>query len=560
MEKLIDVKQMSLNFNLREPRANKPTNLYCVVKCGTTQLKFSTGFKIVTSQWDKKRQLPTCTANMSEMDRAINASILNTISAIRFGYNEYYTYLCTNSETTTIDEIKNYFKENIINNIDMANEQNLQKGKSPKATTLLKKAFDVYYSEIRTNAKESSKNMTYNTLSAFFNYCDAIEKDAKSMLSQKGLNDFKSYLIKKSKEDKANGNKRYDSPSRINSKCETVARLINSVMVSHSAFLKYGISRVEYQQMQENHAQGENKKRRPLTDEEITKLANCNNLTDEEKEYRDLFVLECNGSYRAGDTAKLFDKSLQKTYKKGDYELIMINTQKENIDAVIWVNDTVRTILNRYQGGFKYANPTSKNYVSVYSKKLKRIFKKAELDNVETYTDAHGETKTAPLYEIIGSHFARYTFIYNGLFKMGFTPNELKDFTGHADERMINECYSVYTKDDIANNAFKALERISKNNVATNTANVDTDKVAEYKDVLAFYGEPYKNYRNITDAEELLRMIVTKYEMPLKEKGYTTKVLKQIYNSSSAEERSKYEELLKVLDEISATVAAETII
>ena len=72
----------------------------------------------------------------------------------------------------------------------------------------------------------------------------------------------------------------------------------------------------------------------------------------------------------------------------------------------------------------------------------------------------------------------------------------------------------------------------------------------EYKDVLAFYQEPYINYRYINDSEELLRIIVSKYEMRLRTKGYTTVVLKKIYNSQSMEDRDKYEKLLKTLDEI----------
>ena len=72
------------------------------------------------------------------------------------------------------------------------------------------------------------------------------------------------------------------------------------------------------------------------------------------------------------------------------------------------------------------------------------------------------------------------------------------------------------------------------------------------KIILAFYNEPYINYRHINDSEELLRIIVSKYEMRLKTKGYTTEVLKKIYNSQSMEDRDKYERLLKTLDEIAA--------
>ena len=69
MEKLISVKELSLNFNLREPKGNKLTNVYCVVKCGNRQFKFSTRCKVNSWQWNKKQQMPTISPNMSEEDR-----------------------------------------------------------------------------------------------------------------------------------------------------------------------------------------------------------------------------------------------------------------------------------------------------------------------------------------------------------------------------------------------------------------------------------------------------------------------------------------------------------
>ena len=117
--------------------------------------------------------------------------------------------------------------------------------------------------------------------------------------------------------------------------------------------------------------------------------------------------------------------------------------KKENIISVIWINDIIREILERYKEGFKYANPSSKGFATRYNIVIKNIAKKAELNTIETFINAHNEKEEKYMYEIIASHFARYTFIYNGLFKYGFTPNELKDFTGHRDDRMINECYKI---------------------------------------------------------------------------------------------------------------------
>ena len=551
MEQLINVNAsgLSLNFNLREPKSNKATNVYCVVKCGSSQLKFSTGCKVNSWQWNKKQQLPTISPLMTESDRNNNHFVSSKISSIKLMFNEYFMYICNNELQVNEREIKDYFYNNILNdNTEMANIENLQKGRSKSATKLLQKAFDIYYNEIHTNTKESSKRIELGKLKAFFAYCEEIGKDGKGMLSQRGINDYRDYLIKKSKEDGEDGN----SNQVINAKCKTVRKLINEVLAVHNKFLNEGIKKVEYINLLTTKVEGEEKLRRPLTNEEMTKIMEADNLTPKEKEYRDLFVLECNCSYRVSDTHRLFDKSLQKRERRGDNEFIVIDTKKEGVKSVIWVNDVVKTILERYDNGFKYVKLNS-NYNSRLNEQLKKIFEKIGLDSIETWKDAKGVTHSAPLYEKIGSHFARYTFINHCLDK-GLTPNEIIEFSGHANENMINEVYKVRTTSDKVDKAAKAIEKLTA--TSTTTTN-DSDKVKEYKDVLAFYGEPYKNYRDITDSEELFRMIVTKYELPLKEKGYSTKVLKKIYNSNTMEDRKKYEELLKVLDEIALTMATE---
>lgn len=542
MKKLISVKQMSLNFNLREPKGNKPTIVYCVIKCGIKQFKISTKCKVNSWQWNKKQQIPTITPNMSDEDRNNNTHLLKVISSIRLGYSEYFSYLCNHSETTIENEIKRYFFTNLLNNIEMANNENLQKGKSKSATKLLQRAFDIYYSEISTQTKESSKEQEQSKLNAFFEYCKEIGRDGKGMLSQRGLNDYRAYLIKKSKEkgEDGNGNK------TINLKCNTIKKLINNVLAVHNKFLNEGIKKVEYANLPIPKIDGEDKKRRPLTNEEMNILMTADNLTPREKEYRDLFVLECNCSYRVSDTPRLFDKALQKREKRGNNEFIVIDTKKEGVKSVIWVNEVVRTILDRYADGFKYVK-FNNGYTRQLNNTLKTIFKKIGLDKMESWKDAKGIERTAPLNEIIASHFARYTFI-NNCFDMGMTANEIIDFSGHRNERMVNEVYKVRTSTDKIDDAAKTIERLTKKESVSATS--EDDKVKEYKDVLAFYQEPYINYRYINDSEELLRIIVSKYEMRLINKGYTIEVLKKIYNSQSMEDRDKYERLLKTLNEI----------
>ena len=91
---------------------------------------------------------------------------------------------------------------------------------------------------------------------------------------------------------------------------------------------------------------------------------------------------------------------------------------------------------------------------------------------------------------------------------MGMTANEIIDFSGHSNERMVNEVYKVRTSTDKIDDAAKTIERLTKKESVSTTS--EDDKVKEYKDVLAFYQEPYINYRYVNDSEELLRIIVSK--------------------------------------------------
>ena len=453
---------VSLNFNLREPKGNKATNVYAVIRLGSIQLKLPTKCKVNSWQWDKKKQMPIVVGDITETDYFNNLKVYSTLSQVRLDILKYYSYLCTGSENVTVKELKDSIREIVLSRLkdeDM-NDDNLSKSvvRTPKASTLLHNAFDLYYGTYHKSTKEVSKSREKGKLDAFIAYCDEKGLNKTSSLSQKGLNKYQQYLINRSMELGVKG----DSNRTINTKCQIIARMIN-FMVGNENFSRYKLSKVEYQALEEYHAKGEDKKRRPLTNEELDKLMSCDILNNREKEYRDLFILECNAGYRVSDTPKLFSPSLQRFHSKGGNEYLTIVPKKEetkNIIAVIWLNKTVKTILERYKNGFKYADINKTHYSRNLIYNLRNIFEKAGLDSTEKWIDAKGNQHEDKLYNIVGSHFARYTFIYHGLFDYGFTPEELKDFTGHADDTMINEVYKVYSEEDIVTVANKALNRV----------------------------------------------------------------------------------------------------
>ena len=461
-EQLNNVNNVSLNFNLREPKGNKATNVYAIIRLGKNQLKLPTKCKVNSWQWDKKKQLPIIIGNITVTDYRNNLKVFTILSKIRLDILKYYSYLCTSSENVTVEELKDSIRKiviSIINDDDM-NDNNLSKSvvRTPKASTLINKAFDLYYGTYHKSTKEVSKSREKGKLDAFIAYCDEKGLNKTSSLSQKGLNKYQQYLINRSMELGVKG----DSNRTINTKCQIIARMIN-FMVGNENFSRYKLSKVEYQTLEEYHAKGEDKKRRPLTNKELDKLMSCDILNNREKEYRDLFILECNAGYRVSDTPKLFSPSLQRFHSKGGNEYLTIVPKKEetkNIIAVIWLNKTVKTILERYKNGFKYADINKTHYSRNLIYNLRNIFEKAGLDSTEKWIDAKGNQHEDKLYDIVGSHFARYTFIYHGLFDYGFTPDELKDFTGHADDTMINDVYKVYSEEDVVTVADKALNRV----------------------------------------------------------------------------------------------------
>ena len=60
MGRQIFINQMQCNFNLRQPKANKPTNIYLVVYLNNKQVKLSTGVKVYPRTLEYKKTASVC--------------------------------------------------------------------------------------------------------------------------------------------------------------------------------------------------------------------------------------------------------------------------------------------------------------------------------------------------------------------------------------------------------------------------------------------------------------------------------------------------------------------
>lgn len=446
---VINNTKLSLNFNVRETKAKATeTIIYCVVRVNDKQLKLSCDMKVNAIHWNKRKQECAVCSNMVDSERENSINVNRKIHAIKIAYNDYFNYLCT-CESVSTDEITETIK-NIVsqqrNNDNMANHNAIPPKRTTTATTLLKKAFDLYYPKDST--KESTRKTNESTLKTFLEYIkDEKLGDAPKLLTQEGLNDYKDYLQKCGK-----------SATAINQYCQLICRLINDVLCVKSDFRNFGFSIVRYTNIKDTRKKDDNKKR-ALTQEEIQAITNVENLTEIEKEYRDLFIIQLNCGVRFSDLEKLFNGDY-KTETNDGITTYIVNTQKEGITAAIVANDTIISLQNKYKDGFKFvdfSNDTKNNYY------LKKIFEKANLTQIETYYMNEGGKKIKEenrLCDIITSHWARHTFITMKL-RDGYSTEEVSKMTGHADSKMIIKVYEHLNESDKAKQVAKAHKRIT---------------------------------------------------------------------------------------------------
>ena len=355
--------KLSLNFNIREKQA-KPTDtiIDCVVKVNDKQMKLSCDMKVNASHWDKHKQECLVSANMVDSERDNSIVVNQKIHAIKMAYNEYFNYLCS-CECVSTDEITDTIKTIVSqqrNNDIMANHNAIPPKRTTTATTLLKKAFEMYYPTDST--KESTRKTQENRLKAFFNYIkDAKIGDTPKLLTQEGVNDYKEYLLEKGKV----------SADIINQNCQIICRLVNNELCVKSDFRKYGFSAVRYNNIKDTRKKDDNKKR-ALTEEEIKAITNVENLTETETEFRDIFLMQLYSGVRFSDLGKLFNGDFKTETNEGVTTYTLM-TQKEDITAVIYASDTIKALQNNYKNGFKYvdfSNGTKYNYFLLKGKPM----------------------------------------------------------------------------------------------------------------------------------------------------------------------------------------------
>ena len=401
-------------FNLREPKAMKPTTIYFVVRLNGKQYKLTTGVKVYPSMWSKDTQTAIVSNQQTKQDNKNNLLVNEKLCEVNASFSKFISYLC-NAENNIGNEY-NILKTYIY--------KDSMKKKEINTIGFIESAFEYYYRSINPNAKSGTLKTNEESLNVFKKYVQEkkLENDL-NVFSQSGLNAFRDYLVRK-------GN----APKRVNSLCQIVARLINKVLCVNDEYLTYNFRHVEYVTLKDARTNDEIG-HFPLNEDEVKKLKDCKNLSKKLEKVRNIFLFQCKCGWRYGDV---------ENFMRGNYErsndTITITTQKKDITAYLQVDKEVTELIAKLNG-------IDAPDIRTYNRNLKELAKVAGLNRIVSYKDSKGVEVNEPIHDAITSHWARFTMINNEI-KKGTPIEIIVKKAGHKDETMIRKIYTKLTKDE----------------------------------------------------------------------------------------------------------------
>ena len=453
MGRQIFINQMQCNFNLRQPKANKPTNIYLVVYLNNKQVKLSTGVKVYPEHWNIRKQQAYVNARLSELDNNNNTIANDRLSELKDMFLEFKHYLC--EHPTDIDNSITILRTRIYKNT-MTTEI-----KKKSATTVMKEIIDA------KQAASSTKEQQKLNVGKFERYLK--ENNISDTWESMNLNTFEGY--QKYLVDNGRG-----SVTIRNIIQNTLFPLLKKVCKRMDIPFMWHNSNLESFESVKDESNKElaSNKKVTLTEEQLKQLYD-HPITGTERqikkntEIRDLFVLQCLVGQRVGDMQKFFNGDNERDEEE---DTISIIQQKTKARAIIPLTPLAKEIISKYQNTeLKYYKPSN----SSLNSELRIIVEEAGLNTPVTFEDKDGK-QVKPLFELVHTHTARHTFI-TIMCRRDIPKETIIIATGHEDTKMIDKVYSHLSNKDKAQKVSTAFKKkldgdiFSMGKVETNSLN-----------------------------------------------------------------------------------------
>lgn len=453
MGRQIFINQMQCNFNLRQPKANKPTNIYLVVYLNNKQVKLSTGVKVYPEHWNIRKQQAYVNARLSKLDNNNNTIANDRLSELKDMFLEFKHYLC--EHPTDIENSITILRTRIYKNT-MTTEI-----KKKSATTVMKEIIDA------KQAASSTKEQQKLNVGKFERYLK--ENNISDTWESMNLNTFESY--QKYLVDNGRG-----SVTIRNIIQNTLFPLLKKVSKRMDIPFMWHNSNLESFESVKDESNKElaSNKKVTLTEEQLKQLYD-HPITGTERqikkntEIRDLFVLQCLVGQRVGDMQKFFNGDNERDEEE---DTISIIQQKTKARAIIPLTPLAKEIISKYQNTeLKYYKPSNSNL----NAELRIIAEEAGLNTPITFEDKDGK-QVKPLFELVHTHTARHTFI-TIMCRRDIPKETIIIATGHEDTKMIDKVYSHLSNKDKAQKVSTAFKKkldgdiFSMGKVETNSLN-----------------------------------------------------------------------------------------
>ena len=435
MGRQIFINQMQCNFNLRQPKANKPTNIYLVVYLNNKQVKLSTGVKVYPEHWNIRKQQAYVNARLSKLDNNNNTIANDRLSELKDMFLEFKHYLC--EHPTDIENSITILRTRIYKNT-MTTEI-----KKKSATTVMKEIIDA------KQAASSTKEQQKLNVGKFERYLK--ENNISDTWESMNLNTFESYqkyLVD-------NGRGSVTIRNIIQNTLFPLLKKVSKRVDIPFTWYDSNLNSFEFVKDESNKELASNKKV-TLTEEQLKQLYDYP-ITGTElqvrkrTEIRDLFVLQCLVGQRVGDMQKFFNGDNEKDEEE---DTISIIQQKTKARAIIPLTPLAKEIISKYQNTeLKYYKPSNSNL----NAELRIIAEEAGLNIPITFEDKDGK-QVKPLFELVHTHTARHTFI-TIMCRRDIPKETIIIATGHEDTKMIDKVYSHLSNKDKAQKVSTAFKK-----------------------------------------------------------------------------------------------------
>ena len=453
MGRQIFINQMQCNFNLRQPKANKPTNIYLVVYLNNKQVKLSTGVKVYPEHWNIRKQQAYVNARLSKLDNNNNTIANDRLSELKDMFLEFKHYLC--EHPTDIENSITILRTRIYKNT-MTTEI-----KKKSATTVMKEIIDA------KQAASSTKEQQKLNVGKFERYLK--ENNISDTWESMNLNTFEGYqkyLVD-------NGRGSVTIRNIIQNTLFPLLKKVSKRVDIPFTWYDSNLNSFEFVKDESNKELASNKKV-TLTEEQLKQLYDYP-ITGTElqvrkrTEIRDLFVLQCLVGQRVGDMQKFFNGDNERDEEE---DTISIIQQKTKARAIIPLTPLAKEIISKYQNTeLKYYKPSNSNL----NAELRIIAEEAGLNTPITFEDKDGK-QVKPLFELVHTHTARHTFI-TIMCRRDIPKETIIIATGHEDTKMIDKVYSHLSNKDKAQKVSTAFKKkldgdiFSMGKVETNSLN-----------------------------------------------------------------------------------------